>query len=145
MLPALVLASQIRLDNATSCLLRGRLRERRSLRPPVAIDILGTRAAPWQIEALCAVRANHYHAAESLFAKGLAHDPNDWQLQAGLAAARAAVGLDARAQAAQALRLNPLDPGVQALASALARRAVQARAPGRRRASSRSSRWWSPG
>ena len=51
---------------------------------------------------------------------GLADDPDDWQLEAALAASIAATGSDARPQAARALALNPQDPGVQALAKALA-------------------------
>jgi hypothetical protein len=51
--------------------------------------------------------------------RGLAVDPDDWQLQAALAASLAAVGSDARTQAQAALALDPIDPGVQALARAL--------------------------
>jgi hypothetical protein len=51
---------------------------------------------------------------------GLGVDPNDWELESALAAARAASGSDARLQAARALKLNPLDQGVQALDHALA-------------------------
>lgn len=117
-LPALVLASQVRLNDATTayaaadCTSADQLARR-------STEILGTRAGPWQIEALCAIRANHFTRAQGLLRQGLAQDPNDWQLQAALAASTAAAGSDARAQAVAALRLNPLDPSVQTLARAL--------------------------
>jgi O-antigen ligase len=117
--PALVLASQVRLNAATSAYASGDCTRADKLARS-SIDVLGTRAPPWQIEALCAVRVGHYRSAQAELRSGLAEDPNDWQLQAALAAATAAVGSDARAQAAVALRLNPEDPGVRALAQALA-------------------------
>jgi len=52
---------------------------------------------------------------------GLAADPKDWQLEASLAATTAVLGGDARAEAADALALNPLDGDVRALAHGLAR------------------------
>ena len=118
-LPALVLASQGRLNEATSAYAAGDCSQADRLAGR-SIDLLGTRAPPWQIESLCSVLAGRYRLAEAQLRDGLAQDPNDWQLQAALAASTAAAGGDARAQAAVALRLNPLDPGVQALAAALA-------------------------
>ena len=118
--PALVLASQVRLNSATAayaagdCASADRLAQR-------SIDVLDTRAAPWQLKALCDVRSGQYRRALSALRGGLAADPNNWELVAALAADRAASGLDARAQAAFALRLNPLDSGVQSLAHALSR------------------------
>jgi hypothetical protein len=117
--PALVLASQVRLNEATAayalgdCVRADKLAQR-------SIDILGTRAPPWQIEALCAVRAGQFARAQKDLRGGLAVDPDDWQLLAALAAATAAGGSDARAEAAGALRLNPSDPDVRALEHALA-------------------------
>jgi Flp pilus assembly protein TadD len=85
-----------------------------------SIDVLGTRAGPWQIKALCDLRKGQYRRAQVALRGGLAVDPHDWELQAALAAATAARGFDARAQAATALRLNPEDADIQALADALA-------------------------
>ncbi|MGD1051113.1 MAG: O-antigen ligase family protein [Solirubrobacteraceae bacterium] len=117
--PALVLASQVRLNDASNAYADGNCtladRFARS-----SIDVLGTRAPPWQIEALCAVRAGDYPLAQTDLRSGLAVDPDDWQLEAALAASIAATGSDARPQAARALALNPQDSGVQALAKALA-------------------------
>jgi O-antigen ligase/polysaccharide polymerase Wzy-like membrane protein len=117
--PALVLASQFRLNQASNAYAAGNcaLAEKRARS---SIDVLGTRAPPWQIEALCAVFDGHFALAQADLRNGLAEDPKDWQLEAALAAARAAAGADGRAQAAAALALNPQDPGVRALAAALA-------------------------
>jgi O-antigen ligase len=116
--PALVLASQIRLNEATSAYAAGDCARADKLARS-SIDALGTRAPPWQIVALCDVRAGHYRQAATDLRSGLAADPDDWQLQAALAAASAAVGSDARAQVQAALALDPLDPSVAALAHAL--------------------------
>jgi hypothetical protein len=117
--PALVLASQFRLNQASNAYAAGNcaLAEKRARS---SIDVLGTRAPPWQIEALCAVVDGHFALAQTDLRSGLAEDPHDWQLEAALAAARAAAGADGRTQAAAALALNPQDPGVRALAAALA-------------------------
>ena len=117
--PALVLASQIRLNEATSAYAAGNCTSADQLARS-SIDILGTRAPSWQIEALCAVQAHDYRTAEMDLRGGLAADPSDWQLQAALAAATAAAGSDARAEVALARRLNPNDPGIRTLARALA-------------------------
>jgi hypothetical protein len=118
--PALVLASQVRLNEATSAYAQGGCA--RAVRfAHSSIDALGTRAPPWQMLALCAVQDDQFRRAQTDLRHGLAEDPSDWQLQAALAATTAILGHDARAQAAVALRLNPLDPGVRALAQALLR------------------------
>jgi hypothetical protein len=117
--PALVLASQVRLNDASNAFASGDCTQADRFARS-SIDVLGTRAPPWQIEALCAVRAGDYPLAQTDLRSGLAVDPDDWQLQAALAASIAATGSDARVQAAQALTLNPQDAGVQALAKALA-------------------------
>lgn len=118
-LPALMLASQVRLSQATNAYAVGNCAQADRLAAR-SVDVLGTRAPPWQIESLCSVLSGRYRLAAAQLRSGLAQDPNDWQLQAALAAATAASGGDARAQAAAALHLNPLDPSVRMLAAALA-------------------------
>jgi O-antigen ligase len=118
--PALVLGSQIRLNEASSAYAAGDCTRADTLARD-SIDVLGTRAPPWQIVALCAARSGDYRQASTDLRAGLAVDPNDWQLQAALAATTAAVGDDARAQVRAALALDPLEPTVVALAQALER------------------------
>ena len=116
--PVLVLASQVRLNQATAAYASGDCAgAEKSARS--SIEVLGTRAPPWQIEALCAFADGQLRRAQADLRAGLRVDPNDWQLEAALAAATAAGRSSARVQAAMALRLNPNDPGVQALAHAL--------------------------
>jgi hypothetical protein len=117
--PMLVLVSQLRLNEATTAYAAGNCVRAERLAQG-SIDVLGTRAPPWQILALCAVRDNRLQLAEADLRGGLAQDPDDWQLQSALAAATAATGHDARSQVALARRLDPNDPTVRALAAALA-------------------------
>jgi hypothetical protein len=118
-LPMLVLVSQLRLNEATTAYAAGNCARAERLAQG-SIDVLGTRAPPWQILALCAVRDGQLQLAATDLRGGLAEDPDDWQLQSALAAATAAAGHDARAQGALARRLDPNDPAVRALAGALA-------------------------
>jgi O-antigen ligase len=117
--PVLVLASQLHLNEATAAYAAGDC-TRADKQAQRSIDALATRAGPWQVEALCDIRDGHLRRAQVALRGGLAADPNDWQLQAALAAATAAVGSDARSEAAMAVRLDPQDAGVRALAQALA-------------------------
>ena len=117
--PTLVLASQISLNQASAAYAAGDCTRADKLARN-SIDILHTRAPPWQILALCAVRESQYHLARADLRSGLAEDPNDWQLQAALAATTALIGGDARAEAVLAVRLDAEDPSVRALAFALA-------------------------
>lgn len=118
-LPALVLGSQVRLDDATDAYAAGHCATadadaRRS------IEILDSRAAPWQIEALCSVASGHYRRAQAQFRSGLAADPDDWQLESGLAASIVASGGDAHPELVAAERLDPLDTGLDSVAAAAA-------------------------
>jgi O-antigen ligase len=118
-LPALVLASQVRLNEATASYAAGNCARADRLARS-SLKLLATRAPPWQILALCDANAHKYRASLAALRSGLAEDPNNWELQAALAATTAVLGGDARAQAASALLLNPVDAGVQALAHGLA-------------------------
>ena len=118
--PALVLPSQVRIDQASAAYLAGNCAQAQQAARR-AISALGTRALPWQIEGLCALRGGHPQLAQAALRSGLAEDPSSWQLRAALAAAMAEAGGDGHLDAAQAARLDPLDPDVQALSAALAR------------------------
>jgi hypothetical protein len=125
-LPGLVLASQIRLNDATSALAAGNCAQADTLARS-SLDVLGTRAPPWQIEAICAARVGRYALAETYLRGGLAEDPDDWQLQSALAAAEGARGSPAAAkQAASAAALNPRDALIGELSQTLARGPSQA-------------------
>ena len=117
--PTLVLGSQVRLNEATAAYRSGDC-TRAAQMAQRSISILGTRARAWQIEALCDVRRGWLRRARAVLRSGLAVDPRDWQLEAALAAVTAAVGSDARFEAAVALGLNPANPRIRKLARALA-------------------------
>jgi Flp pilus assembly protein TadD len=117
-LPALVLASQLHLTDATQSYSSGNCaRADESARQ--SVQILGTRAGPWQIEALCDIRSDQYGRAEAALRHGLAEDPDDWQLQSALAGTIAAGGGDGRVALAAAQRLNPNDASLAVLGRAL--------------------------
>ncbi|HWI21243.1 MAG TPA: O-antigen ligase family protein [Baekduia sp.] len=116
--PGLVAASQTRLNDATEAFASGDCAQATRFAED-SIDVLGTRSPPWQVKALCEIRARDYRHAQASLQAGLAKDPDNWQLHGALAAVKAAKGQDARAEAATALHLNPGDPDVRALAFAL--------------------------
>jgi hypothetical protein len=119
-IPALVLASQARLNAATHALAQGDC-ARADRMAHRAIDLLGTRSGPWHLIALCDARDRRFGDAQLALRSGLAKDPENWRLHAALAAAIAAGGGDARGEAAVALRLDPNERDVAALVAGVAR------------------------
>jgi Flp pilus assembly protein TadD len=119
-LPALVLASQTRLDKSldafagNDCATAVRDAKRSS-------DVLGSRAQPWQVVGLCAARAHQYDASLAAFHRGLEKDPDNWRLHAWTAATQAAAGRDPSTELAIARRLNPREASTAALAVSLER------------------------
>jgi hypothetical protein len=129
-IPALVLASQARLNAATNALAQGDC-ARANRMAHRAIDLLGTRSGPWHLIALCDARGRRFGDAQLALRSGLAKDPENWRLHAALAAAIAAGGGDARGEAAVAQRLNPNERDIAALAAGVARgRSKAAKAAG---------------
>ena len=118
--PALVLASQVRLNEATSGVRGGDCARADQLRAALDRRPRDARAAVADRGAL-RVRAGRYRRRRRRScAADSAVDPDDWQLESALAAAIAADRRGrARGRRRGALRLNPLDPSVQALAKAL--------------------------
>jgi hypothetical protein len=107
--PALVFISQARLDDSLDHF-NGR-------QCPDAIDlarsatsVLGFRPEPYEVMGYCELRLGHAAAGVAAMEKAIDRDPNNWAYHQGLAIARAGAGLDPRAEAREALRLNPLEP-----------------------------------
>ena len=105
-LPALMAVSQLRLDQSVRAFKRGdcaaaieHARESRSA--------IGARPEPFEVLGSCYTRLGSGPRAVAAMEDGLERDPDSWELRHGLAVARAAAGLDPRADAAIALRLNP--------------------------------------
>jgi hypothetical protein len=78
-----------------------------------SISALSARPEPYEIRAYCLLRDGATREALHDLQRAADRDPQSWIYPYGLARARAAAGLDPRAQAARALRLNPLEADVQ--------------------------------
>ncbi|HET6547339.1 MAG TPA: O-antigen ligase family protein [Solirubrobacter sp.] len=94
-----------------------------------AVERFGTRPEPWKVLGYCDARAGQFELARRAMDAARSRDPDNWQLAYGQAIVYGVSGLDARPYAAQALRLNPLDP----LARRLVRDLSRARTAARRR------------
>jgi hypothetical protein len=81
---------------------------------------LPLRAEPEAVLGLCAARAGRYTAAITDMDAARARDPGSWEYRYGLAIVRAAAGQDPRPDIAAALRLDPLEPALQAAAVSFA-------------------------
>jgi hypothetical protein len=92
-----------------------------------AIDRFGVRPQPWQILGYCDARAGEYALARRAMDAARARDPNNWQFAYGQAIVYGVSGLDPRPYAAEALRLNPLEPMARSLVRDLARAKTAAR------------------
>lgn len=73
-------------------------------------DALGSRPEPYFVVGVCDVRAGQPGLAVRALEKAVARDPDNWEYEYGLALTRGAAGLDPRAPAREALRLNPGEP-----------------------------------
>ena len=92
-----------------------------------ATERFGTRPEPWQILGYCDARAGQFELARRAMDAARSRDPDNWQLAYGQAIVYGVSGLDPRPFAAEALRLNPLDPRARALVRDLAAAKTAAR------------------
>jgi O-antigen ligase len=116
--PALFAYSQAPLDRAVTAF------SRRDC--GVAIDAalsaterFGTRPEPWMVLGYCDARLGQFALARRAMDAARARDPNNWQYAYGQAIVYGVSGADPRPYAAEALRLNPLDPLARSLVSEL--------------------------
>jgi cytochrome c-type biogenesis protein CcmH/NrfG len=94
-----------------------------------ATERFGVRPEPWEVLGYCDARAGEYALAVRAMDAAHARDPRNWEYVYGQAIMAGVSGGDPRPLAAQALRLNPLEP----LARTLVRRLARARTAARRR------------
>jgi hypothetical protein len=94
-----------------------------------AIGRFGVRPEPWEVLGYCDARAGQYALAARAMDAARSRDPGNWRYAYGQAIVAGVSGRDPRPAAAEALRLNPLDP----LARGLVRELAAARSPARRR------------
>jgi O-antigen ligase len=100
-----------------------------------SIDALGSQAEAFEVLGWCDARAGQHELAVAAMRNAQKRDPRDWHYAYGLAVTKALAGQDPRPAAAQARRLNPLEPQTISLARRLSsdsparRRAEAARSP----------------
>lgn len=75
-----------------------------------SLAALGNRPEPYELQGYCAILDGDFDGAIERMRDAIARDPDDWNLHYGLAIARGAAGIDPRPAAAEAARLNPLEP-----------------------------------
>jgi hypothetical protein len=78
-----------------------------------SIDALGVRADPFTILGYCDARIGQTRLAVQMMGRAVRRDPDWWETHYGLAVVRARAGLDPRAEARRARRLNPREPLAQ--------------------------------
>jgi hypothetical protein len=102
-----------------------------------SITALGVRADPFTILGYCDARLGQTSLAVTMMRRAVRRDPDWWETHYGLALAQARAGLDPRAEARRARRLNPLEPLTRDAVTAFStsdpqtwrRRALSARLP----------------
>ena len=71
-----------------------------------SLDVLSVRARPYEVIGYCAARQGLGALAVPAMQRAVERDPRNWEYHYGLAVARAGAGIDPRAAARTALRLN---------------------------------------
>ena len=110
--PAALWRSQTRLQDALHALEQGDC--------PTTVDAaldsisaVGARPEPWELIAYCDARGGQPRLAVGAAQAAVRRDPADWEFHYALAIVQGATGGDPRRAAAEALRLNPLQPEAQ--------------------------------
>ncbi|HXR31587.1 MAG TPA: O-antigen ligase family protein [Solirubrobacterales bacterium] len=106
--PARVALSQARYSVAVDELGAGHCGAARSAANE-ALSALDERPSPYVVIASCEIDRDRFGAAAVAMQRAVQRDPHNWELHYGLAVARAGAGLDPRAAAGRAARLNPRD------------------------------------
>jgi hypothetical protein len=92
-----------------------------------ATERFGVRPEPWEVLAYCDARAGEYELATRAIDAAHSRDPRNWEYVYGQAIIAGVSGRDPRPLAAQALRLNPLEPLARTLVRDLGRAKTAAR------------------
>jgi hypothetical protein len=104
-IPALVALSQDRLEESVEEIAEGDCAEAVA-EARASLDVLSVRARPYEVIGYCAARQGLGALAVPAMQRAVERDPRNWEYHYGLAVARAGAGIDPRAAARTALRLN---------------------------------------
>jgi hypothetical protein len=108
-LPVLIMGSQSRLDSAERALYASDCRAASSAALS-SLAWLGDRSEPWEVVGFCDLQRGHPRLGVGAMEHAVREAPASWEPRYALALAEAAAGSDPRADAAAAVRLNPLEP-----------------------------------
>jgi hypothetical protein len=108
-LPVLMIGSQSRLTEAESALYASNCAKAGSAARS-SIKWLSARPQPYEILGFCDLRRGLPRLGVSAMDQALRRDPGSWESYYALAIAQASAGIDPRAAAERALRMNPLEP-----------------------------------
>jgi hypothetical protein len=114
-IPAAIAVSDNRLHAATDALARGDCGAATS-KARSSVQVLGFRAEPHEILALCAARGGRYPDALREIRTAVSRDPGNWRYRYDMALVLAVAGRDGGPSAVVATRLNPLEPRAADLA-----------------------------
>jgi hypothetical protein len=108
-LPVLIIGSQSQLDGAESALYASNCTTARA-KALASIGWLDVRPEPYEVIGFCDLRRSLPREAVSEMRQAVSQDPGSWETYYTLAIAQASEGIDPRAAAQRALRMNPFEP-----------------------------------
>jgi O-antigen ligase len=118
LLPARLALSDSHLNDAIDDVARGDCAGAR-VQAASAIDEISQRPTPYQVIAFCDMREGRYRSAVAQMSQAVQHDPHNWELNYGLALARASAGLEPGQAARRAAALNPNEKRIEEMPPAL--------------------------
>ncbi|HEY2201797.1 MAG TPA: hypothetical protein VGH56_07910, partial [Solirubrobacteraceae bacterium] len=108
-LPVLIIGSQVRLGDAEHALYASNCTKAVAAARSSA-GWLGVRPEPYEVAGFCDLQHGLSRQAVSEMRQAVHHDPGSWETYYTLAIAQASAGIDPRAAAQRALRMNPFEP-----------------------------------
>jgi O-antigen ligase len=108
-LPVLIIGSQTRLQEAERALYASDCTQATAASRS-SIGWLDVRPEPYEIIGFCELRSGRPAQGVAEMREAVHRDPGSWETYYALAIAQAAAGIDPRAAAERALRMNPLEP-----------------------------------
>ncbi len=108
--PVLIIGSQDRLESAKRALYASHDCTAANSAALSSIGWLEIRPEPYEILGFCDIQRGRPRLGIAAMDQAVRDDPGSWEVYYALAIARAAAGIDPRAAAVRALRMNPLEP-----------------------------------